>query len=301
MTVRAAVDCGTNMTRLLIVDDAGRQLVRHQEYTRLGEGVDRTGRLDPEAMKRTMEVLADYRKQIDQHGATAVRAVATSAARDAANVHELQLLAGGALGHKLEVIDGTDEAALSFAGATASLDSSEPWLVVDIGGGSTELAVGRPGEDPVTTSLDVGSVRLTERFLTSDPPTAEQLSQAVSVVRRHLQEAGMLHPQILEARRMLGVAGTFTTMAAIEIGLQTHDPEQIEHFQLTRAAAEDVFRTLATEKLSDRIHNPGLPPERADIIVAGCLIAVSVMREFDLDGCLVSERSLLDGLVAGLA
>jgi len=299
MTVKAAIDCGTNMSRLLISGPGG-EVDRRLEFTRLGEGVDETGRLTSEAMRRTAEVLASYRNLMESHGVTRFRAIATSAARDAANVHEFQLLASAALGQRIDVIDGSEEAGLSFAGATAGRPEAQEMLVVDIGGGSTEMAFGRPGSDPLAISMDIGAVRVTERFLTSDPPSAEELSQAVSVVRLHLQEARMLHPELLGARALIGVAGTFTTMAAVEIGLVEYDRERVHGFRLDRAAAEDVFRTLATEPLADRRHNPGLAPERADIIVGGCVIAVGIMREFDLGGCEVSERDLLDGIVASL-
>lgn len=299
MTVLGAVDCGTNMSRLLIWGPDG-EIERRLEFTRLGEGVDETSRLTPEAMKRTAEVLAGYRKVMEDHGVERFRAIATSAARDAANVHEFQLLASAALGQRIEVIDGAEEARLSFAGAAAGRDGSTPVLVADIGGGSTEMAVGLPGSEPTPVSMDIGAVRVTERFLASDPPTAEELSQAVSVVRLHLQEARMLHPELTEARGLIGVAGTFTTMAAVEIGLVEYDREQVHGFRLDRAAAEDVFRTLATERLSDRIHNPGLAPERADIIVGGCIVAVSILREFEFEACEISEQDLLDGIIAGL-
>lgn len=300
MTTLAAVDCGTNMTRLLI-RRGSEDLERRLEFTRLGVGVDKNHRLDSDAVDRTLRVLGEFRALMDSHGVSGFRAVTTSATRDAANRDEFLGAASQVLGGPLELIRGEEEGQLAFRGATASLDARYgPFVVADIGGGSTELATGsgEAEDEPAVVSLDVGCVRVTERFLESDPPTPEQLSQAVSVVRIHLQEAAREVPAIREARQLVGVAGTFTTMAAVEMGLAEYDRDRVHHFDLTKAAAEDVFRTLATEPLKDRVHNPGLARERADVIVAGALVAVSIMREFEFSSCLVSEADLLDGLIA---
>lgn len=293
-----AVDCGTNSTRLL-VREAGdpRPLARRMHITRLGEGVEATRRLDPAAIERTAAVLRDYRAVMDDLGVASFRAAATSAARDAMNREEFFAAAAQALGAPPELLGGAEEGRLSFVGATAELDpSAGPFLVVDIGGGSTEFVAGTEAPSSVT-SIDVGCVRLTEKFLRSDPPTGEELSQAISVVRAHLDDVSREVPEAKEARCLVGLAGTITTMAAVEIGLQEYDPERIHHFVLTRAAAEDVFRTLATEARADRVHNPGLEPARADVIVGGAAILVAVMRHFGFDECLVSESDILDGLV----
>ena len=300
MSTLAAIDCGTNMTRLLIRRD-GQELERRLEFTRLGVGVDEHHRLDDEAVQRTLAVLRQFRELMESKGVVGFRAVTTSATRDADNRDEFLAAASDVLGGPLELLSGENEGRLAFRGATAQLDPAfGPFVVADIGGGSTELATGsgQLDDEPEVVSLDVGCVRVTERFLQNDPPTSEQLSQAVSVVRIHLQEAAREVPAIREARQLVGVAGTFTTMAAVEMGLQVYDPGRVHHFDLTKAAAEDVFRTLATEKLADRVYNPGLAPERADVIVAGALVAVSIMREFDFGSCLVSEADLLDGLIA---
>jgi exopolyphosphatase/guanosine-5'-triphosphate,3'-diphosphate pyrophosphatase len=167
--------------------------------------------------------------------------------------------------------------------------------VVDIGGGSTEFAV-----DGGVVSIDVGCVRLTERFLHGDPPDAGELSDALSIVRGHLDDVVRELPATLDAARLVGLAGTVTAMAAIEQGLPVYDADKVHHFALTRAAAEDVFRTVATEPRARRRHNPGLEPDRVDVIVGGALILVAVLRHFGFDECLVSERDLLDGLVAEL-
>ncbi|MDP9404870.1 MAG: Ppx/GppA family phosphatase [Actinomycetota bacterium] len=294
----AAVDCGTNSTRLLVREDRHpRPLARRMHITRLGEGVDARRRLDPAAIERTVAVLRDYRAVMDDLGVASFRATATSAARDAMNREEFFDAAAEALGAPPELLGGAEEGRLSFLGATAELDRAEgPFLVVDIGGGSTEFVVGTQAPSGVA-SIDVGCVRLTEKFLRSDPPTPEELSQAISVVRAHLDDVKRELPEAKEARCLVGLAGTVTTIAAVEIGLQEYDAERIHHFVLTRAAAEDVFRTLATESRSDRLHNPGLEAARADVIVGGAAILVTVMRHFGFDELLVSEADILDGLV----
>ncbi|MCU1484824.1 MAG: hypothetical protein JWN67_1570 [Actinomycetia bacterium] len=289
----AAVDIGTNSTRLLVGDD------RRTTITRLGQGVDTTGRLDPAAMARTLDVLRAYGEAIRAAGAERVRAVATSAVRDAANRDEFLDAAEAALGTRPELLSGDEEGRLSFLGATASLDPADgPFLVFDIGGGSTEFVVGTTQPEGVL-SVDTGAVRLTEQWLASDPPTPEELSMAVSVARTHVEEVGRQLPAAKQAKRLVGLAGTVTSVAAVELGY--YDPEAVHHFRLTRAAAEDVFRTLATESLVDRRENPGLQPERADVIVGGCCILVSVLRHFEADEVLVSETDILDGIVASIS
>ena len=301
----AAIDCGTNSTRLLVVGPDGETLERLMQITRLGKDVDRTGILAPEAIERTVAVLRDYRRVMDRHGVSGARITATSAARDAANREDFFSTAEEAVGARPELLGGDEEARLSFAGATASLDPDDgPFLVVDIGGGSTEFAVGpAPDGDRLTPagaiSVDVGCVRISERFLHRDPPSPEELVQALSVVDSYLDDVAREVPEVTDAVRLVGLAGTVSTVAAVEIG-KDYDRELIHHFVLTRAAAEDVFRTLATEKRVDRIANPGLEEARADVIVGGCLILVAIMRHFGFGQCLVSEDDILDGLVMSL-
>jgi exopolyphosphatase/guanosine-5'-triphosphate,3'-diphosphate pyrophosphatase len=299
MTV-AAIDCGTNSTRLLVADDHGRPLARLMRITRLGQGVDATGRLAPEAIERTLVVLREYRAAMDRLDVERVRMTATSAARDAENRDEFFDAARAIVGVAPELLPGAEEGRTAFRGATADLDpAAGPFLVVDIGGGSTEFIVGAGGgTDPDgVVSVDIGCVRVTEKFLTSDPPAPEELSQTVSMVRDHLDDVARELPAAKDARRLVGLAGTVTTIAAVEQGLAEYDRESIHHFVLTRAAAEDVFRTLATEPAAQRRHNPGLEPERVDVIVGGAAILVAIMRFFDFDECLVSEADILDGLV----
>lgn len=300
MSVVAAIDCGTNSTRLLISEN-GRTLDRRMVITRLGQGVDKSGRLDPAAIERVLTVLRDYRGAMDEHGVSKVRITATSAARDASNREDFFGPAHDVIGTAPELLSGEQEAQLSFAGATAELDPSDgPFLVVDIGGGSTEFIVGST-EPEAARSLNIGCVRLTEQYLESDPPAPEELSNAVGSVRDDLEEMRLALPALNFGCKMIGLAGTVSAVAAIEQGLHTYDRDKIHHFTLTKAAAEDVFRTLATERLKDRIHNPGLERERADVIVGGCVVLVSVMRVFGFNECLVSESDILDGLVASLA
>ena len=296
----AAIDCGTNSTRLLVSDGGPRPLERRMQITRLGQGVDATHRLDPAAVERTVGVLAGYRHLIDRHGVEQVRMVATSAVRDSANRADFLDAAEAAIGVRPELLDGDEEGRLSFRGATTGVDrAAGPFLVVDIGGGSTEFVVGT--DEPVgVLSVDIGCVRLTERYLHHDPPTPIELSQAISVMRAHLDDVKREVPAVKEAAVLVGLAGTVTTMAAVEIGLLEYDADRIHHFVLTRSAAEDVFRTLATERREDRVHNPGLEEARADVIVGGAAILVTIMRHFEFGSCLVSEADILDGIALSL-
>jgi exopolyphosphatase/guanosine-5'-triphosphate,3'-diphosphate pyrophosphatase len=301
MTMLAGIDCGTNSTRVLVADETGRTVERLMRITRLGQGVDATGRLAEEAIARTVAVLEEYRKVLDQHGVERVRMTATSAARDASNRDDFFAAATAAVGVTPELLGGDEEARLSFQGATSDLDPDDgPFLVVDIGGGSTEFAVGSSGEPDGVLSTDIGCVRITEKFLHSDPPAPEELSQAFDVVRGHLDDVARVIPSVAEVRRFVGLAGTVTTMAAVELGLADYDRDRIHHFVLTRAAAEDVFRTLATESRRRRLFNPGLEEARADVIVGGAIIVTAIMRYFELSECLVSEADILDGLVLSL-
>lgn len=304
MSILAAIDCGTNSTRVLISEGEGRHrraLDRQNVITRLGRGVHTTGQLDPASIDATVDVLRRYKASIDAHGATAVRMTATSAARDARNAAAFFDAAEAATGVRPELISGEEEGHLSFAGATSDLDpAAGPFLIVDIGGGSTELVAGTDRVEAVR-SLDLGCVRLTEAHLASDPPAPEELSNAIGEVSEQLDDLLRAVPAFTAARTVVGLAGTITTVAAVEIGLATWDRDAIHHFRLTRAAAEDVFRTLATESLADRVHNPGLEAARADVIVGGCCILVALFRKLGLEELLVSEADILDGLVLSLA
>jgi exopolyphosphatase/guanosine-5'-triphosphate,3'-diphosphate pyrophosphatase len=298
---RAAIDIGTNSTNLLVVGPDGRR-ERWVNVTRLGQGVDRHRRFAPEAVSRTLDALREYRARLDERGvgAEALRIGATSGSRDAEDREEFFARAAEILGSPPELLSGEEEARLSFRGATADLDPAlGPFLVVDIGGGSTELALGQD-EPAVSLSMDVGAVRMTESELHGDPPAAEELANAIAVAQAHLDDALLAAPELAAAGTVVGIAGTITTVAAVELGLATYDPEVIHGFELTRDAAEDVFRTLATEPLADRVHNPGLPRARADVIVGGCCILVTILRRLHVPAIRISDRNILDGMVESL-
>jgi exopolyphosphatase/guanosine-5'-triphosphate,3'-diphosphate pyrophosphatase len=303
----AAVDIGTNSVRLLVADVDGsgrdakvRTLDRRMRITRLGQGVDRTRALAAGAIARTLDVLREYRTALHDLEVERVRATATSAARDATNRDDFFVPATDVLGLAPELLSGEEEARLSFSGATADLDAPAPHLVVDIGGGSTEFVLGTDAPTGLV-SLDIGCVRITEQFLHSDPPAPEELANAIATVRDLVADVPRLVPGAADAGTLVGLAGTITTVAAIEQGLPEYDPSRIHHFRLTRDAAEDVFRTLATESSAQRAHNPGLEPGRVDVIVGGAVVLVSILRVLGYDEMLVSESDILDGLVRSLA
>ena len=307
----ASVDIGTNSVRLLVadVDGAGTgvrvdTLDRRMRITRLGQGVAGDRRLHPDAIARTLAVLDEYGAAARDFGVEAIRATATSAARDSSNRDDLFDPAERALGVRPDLLSGDEEARLSFLGATAGLATVHgepaPYLVVDIGGGSTEFVFGTDAPEGLI-SVDIGCVRITEQFLHSDPPAPEELSAAVSVVRDHLTDVEREIPNLRDAKTLVGLAGTVTTVAAVEQGLPEYDRERIHHFRLTRAAVEDVFRTLALESAEQRRHNPGLEAERVDVIVGGTIVLAAVMRAFAFDEMLVSEDDILDGLIRDLA
>lgn len=303
MTRVASLDLGTNSTRVLVaraVDGKLDTLDRRNTITRLGQGVGATGRLADEAVERTLDCLRGYRAILDEHRVERVRVAATSAARDAANRDELFDAVEAIVGARPELLSGEQEGRLSFIGATGELDPSlAPFLVVDIGGGSTELIVGSDEVEGVM-SVDIGCVRLTEAYLEHDPPQPEELAACLSVTEAHLDDVLREIPAVGQARTLVGLAGTVTTVAAVEMGLATYDRDRIHHFRLTHEAAEDVFRTLATEARADRIHNPGLEEARADVIVGGCCVLVSIFRHLGFEEMIVSEADILDGLALSL-
>jgi exopolyphosphatase/guanosine-5'-triphosphate,3'-diphosphate pyrophosphatase len=296
----AAIDCGTNSTRLLVADADGKTIERLMHITRLGRDVDRTGRLAAESIDATGRVLREYREVLDRHGVERVRMTATSAARDASNRDEFFEVAAEIIGQVPELLTGDEEALLSFAGATAELDPADgPFLVADIGGGSTEFAVGTT-HAVGQLSLDIGCVRMTEKYLLHDPPLPEELTATLQVVETYLDDVARELPEANEARCFVGLAGTVTTVAALDLGLKEYDAELIHHHRLGKDAVEEVFRELATETLAQRLDEPGMEAERADVIVGGCCILVAIMRYFAFESCLVSESDILNGLVASL-
>ncbi|NOX32100.1 MAG: exopolyphosphatase [Actinobacteria bacterium] len=297
------IDCGTNTTRLLISGPGG-DVVRIAKITGLGRGMGRTGLLRADAIDRVIGALRTFRSELEAHSVVQLRIVATSAARDAANGDDFLDQVGAVLGARPEILSGDDEAALCFAGATGGLEHEGSVMVVDIGGGSTEFSVGRvvDGEPLLlgTVSTDMGSVRFTEEFVEHDPPLPEELSNMLQVIQAHLEDVIRILPAAANSSVVLAVAGTATTVAAVELGLIEYDHGLLDGFVLTRDAAEDVFRTLATEPLVDRVHNPGLESDRADVIVAGSAILVGLMRHFGLASVVVRERDILDGLAVTL-
>jgi exopolyphosphatase/guanosine-5'-triphosphate,3'-diphosphate pyrophosphatase len=294
----AAVDCGTNSLRLLVADVHGTtkdDLHREMRVVRLGQGVDRTGVLDPAALERTRLALVDYAAVCAELGVDKTRMVATSATRDARNRSDFVALVEAALGVTPEVITGDEEAALSFTGATADLDPADgPFLVMDIGGGSTELVLGTTSVE-AARSVDVGCVRLTERHLLSDPPTAAEIAAARADV-----DAGLA--QVLEvvpasrARTAIGLAGSVTTVAALALGLAAYDAEQIH---LSRLSVEQVRRITADLLAMTRAERAALPvmhPGRVDVIGGGALVLERAMTLLGLVEVVVSESDILDGI-----
>jgi exopolyphosphatase / guanosine-5'-triphosphate,3'-diphosphate pyrophosphatase len=299
----AAIDCGTNSTRLFVVDAKGNSLERQMRITRLGEGVDATGKLSPEAVDRCLSVLTEFREVMDRLGVGRARLVATSAARDASNGEEFLRSAGEITGVQPELLTGIDEARLSMAGAVSDLDpAAGPFLVVDIGGGSTELVEGSSADAPdlAAVSMQIGCVRVTERFLSSDPPTAAELSSAESAVVELLDAAIAEQPDLAKGRRLVGLAGTVTTLSSLQMGLDEYDRDRVHHSVLTLVNTYDWYRTLAAEVRQARLDRAGMVPGREDVIVGGALILAKIMTRLGFDECLVSEADILDGMVAGL-
>jgi exopolyphosphatase/guanosine-5'-triphosphate,3'-diphosphate pyrophosphatase len=295
----AAVDCGTNSTRLLIVS-AARPVERLMRITRLGQGVDESGRLQPSAIARTLAVLAEYRQRMDVHRVARARLVATSAVRDARNGEEFLALASATIGVRAELLDGETEGALAFAGATSvlGLDPTDA-VVVDIGGGSTELVVGGPQTRAV--SLELGCVRLTERFFAHDPPTHAELEAAARYVDAQLEVAAEKLPELADRGRVLvGLAGTVSTLGALSQGLTHYERDRIHGTRLSQADVRLWCDRLAAERSRQRAQRPGLSPGREDVIVGGVVVLREVMERFGFEYCTVSEADLLDGIAATL-
>ncbi|MBF6555193.1 MAG: Ppx/GppA family phosphatase [Acidimicrobiales bacterium] len=299
----AAIDCGTNSTRLLIADASGRPLERHTQITRLGEAVDATGELSADAIERCVWVLTEYRHLMDGLGVLRGRLVATSAVRDASNGEDFLHAASEVTGLSPELLTGTEEGRLSMAGAISDLDPTDgPFLILDIGGGSTELITGSGPDDPdlSAVSLQLGCVRVTERYLLSDPPTPAELDDAEAMINGLLDQAASENPQLLAAHRLVGLAGTITTLASLQLGLDVYDRDRIHHAVLSADDVHKWCRTLASEDRSARLDRAGMVPGREDVIVAGAMILEAAMSRFEFDQCLVSEADILDGMVVSL-
>jgi exopolyphosphatase/guanosine-5'-triphosphate,3'-diphosphate pyrophosphatase len=308
----AALDCGTNSTRLLVAapwpiggPGATVALRREMRITRLGQGVDRTGELDPEAVQRTVEVLADYRRLMEPLAPAAARAVATSAARDAGNGASFLAAAAEALGGiRPEVLSGDEEGRLSFAGATAELPADGgPYLVMDVGGGSTELIAGDAGGEVLaTTSLDIGCVRVTERYLAGagDPPAPAAVAAARAAVGELIEGACAAAPALRTPKVLVGLAGTVSALVRLDQGLVDYDRSRIHHAVIRRDTVEQLLGELAAVPLEERRRRPGLEPGRAGVIVGGALVVAEAMARLGFEELLASESDILDGIVAGL-
>jgi exopolyphosphatase/guanosine-5'-triphosphate,3'-diphosphate pyrophosphatase len=298
----AAVDCGTNSLRLLVADlnDGGKTDVhREMRIVRLGQGVDRTGMLAPDALERTRLALVDYAALCSELDVEATRFVATSATRDAANRDVFTDLVVAALGVEPDVVSGDEEARLSFLGATADLDPNDgPFLVMDIGGGSTELVLGTD-EVEAARSVDVGCVRLTERHLHDDPPTELQVAAARADVVAALRLAASVVP-VSRARTAVGLAGSVTTVAAVALGLSSYWPEVIHHARLTAEQVRDTSHALLTMTRDERAALPVMHPGRVDVIGGGALVLQTAMEEYALKDLLVSESDILDGIALSI-
>jgi exopolyphosphatase/guanosine-5'-triphosphate,3'-diphosphate pyrophosphatase len=298
MTRVAAVDLGTNSTRLLVADvDGGERLdevVRLLTITRLGEGVDERRRLLPVPIARVRNTLSEYRRELEAHGATRTLAIGTSAIRDAENGEAFLGEIEWSYGFATQLLDGDEEAALMLRGVAAGRDGSlEDTLVVDIGGGSTELVLSANGGPPASTSIDVGCVRITERFLGSDPPAARELEDASAFVR------SLLPPY--DARGAIGVAGTVTTLATLDLGDAEYDPQRTHGHRVPRASIERELERLAGMTTAERADVPGIEPGRAPVIVAGLLVLREIVYAYDLDEIEVSERDILHGAALAAA
>jgi exopolyphosphatase/guanosine-5'-triphosphate,3'-diphosphate pyrophosphatase len=299
----AAVDCGTNSTRLLVVRASGEVAAREMRITRLGAGVDASRRLQPEAIGRTLDVLKDYRAIMDTEQVTRARVVATSAVRDAANPDAFLEPASDVVGVRAEVLSGDEEGRVSYEGATAELpDIGGQTVVIDIGGGSTEI-VTFTGGAIAAISLDIGCVRLTERYLKNDPPTVEEVDAARGAIGAELDRATRRIPVLAKLGgrdRLVGLAGTVSTLASLELGLTHYERDRIHHSVLSRTSVEKWCDLLGAERVQDRAERPAIPKGREDVIFGGALVLRETMVRFGVAECVVSEADILDGLVLGL-
>ncbi|MFF4212558.1 exopolyphosphatase [Streptomyces sp. NPDC001796] len=313
MTRVAAIDCGTNSIRLLVADaDPGTgelvELDRRMTIVRLGQGVDRTGRLAPEALERTFAACREYAEVIKKHGAERIRFVATSASRDAENRDEFVRGVVDILGVEPEVISGDQEAEFSFTGATRELtgrtDLATPFLVVDIGGGSTEFVVG-DGHVRAARSVDIGCVRMTERHLVrdgavTDPPTEEQIAAIRSDIEAALDLAEQTVP-LREAHTLVGLAGSVTTVSAIAQDLPEYDSTRIHHSRISRDRVREITGALLHSTHAERAAIPSMHPGRVDVIGAGALVLLAIMERIDATEVVVSEHDILDGIAWSIA
>jgi exopolyphosphatase/guanosine-5'-triphosphate,3'-diphosphate pyrophosphatase len=307
---RAAVDVGTNSVRLLLVGADGRRITREMTVTRLGAGVDRTGRLDDAALARTLDTIAAYRDRWRSHGVDGrVRIAATSAVRDARDRDRFFDGVRELTGVEAEVLSGEEEARLSFLGAVGAVEVARPPAVVDVGGGSTELIVGADAADRAavagSVSLQLGCVRLTERHLATDPPTGDERDAARATVRQRLAEADRVLAEqgaaLTDAASLIGVAGTATTLGALHLGLTAYDEDRIHGARLPAAALTELTERLVAMSTAQRAALGPVQAGREDVLHGGAIVLDEVVRRYGFGELVVSEADILDGLVASLA
>jgi exopolyphosphatase/guanosine-5'-triphosphate,3'-diphosphate pyrophosphatase len=295
------VDLGTNSTRLLVADvqdGAVRELERRLEITRLGEAVDERRQLLPQAIARVRNVLVDYRRAIENLGAERTLAFATSAVRDSENGEAFLGEIEWSYGFQTRLLSGEEEALLTFRGVSAGRSLTEKTLVVDVGGGSTELILGGSNGVAFQKSFDLGCVRLTERFLTSDPPSARELTDCAGYVQSLLNER---IPPGLQPVGAIGVAGTVTTLATLDLGLDEEEPEIVHGHVLTTERIADELARLAAVPVAKLRERRGLHPERAPVIVAGAVVVLETLRYFGIDALGVSEHDIMHGAALAAA
>jgi exopolyphosphatase/guanosine-5'-triphosphate,3'-diphosphate pyrophosphatase len=300
-----ALDLGTNSIRLLIAEvKNGRTLTRKRltRITRLGKGVDEHKSISEPAMKRTARALSSYKESMVEYGVECYRAVATSAVRDAANRDWFVQKIYESTGVRVDVISGQEEAHLSFLGATSEMGErlKEGILVVDVGGGSTELILGDEGGIRLSASKDVGCVRMSERFLKSDPPTEEEIARMMEHITITLQDVAQ-RAKAIGFNLMMGTAGTITNLSAVNMGLRKYDPEEIHLSRLTREEIQKIFYHLGSLNVAQRKKVVGLEKKRADVMVGGTGVVLAIMEMLEMDELVVSEKDILDGIVLELS
>lgn len=299
----AAIDCGTNSIRLLIADIDGnnfREVVRDMEIVRLGQGVDETGQFHPDAIARTLAAVDKFAAEIAKRGVEKIRFCATSATRDATNRHLFVDGVRDRLGIELEVISGDEEAALSFAGAIKDLDPSDgPFLVVDIGGGSTEFVFGTSTVE-AARSVNIGCVRMTERHFASDPAKSEQIEAARTDIQAAIAQAAAVVP-ITQAKTLVAVAGTATTVAAAALELPEYDRYAIHLSRISAQQTHDAATMFANTSREQRLQLGYMHPGRVDVIAAGALVLSEIMKATGATEFIASESDILDGMAFSLA
>ena len=306
MTRVAAIDCGTNSIRLLVadvVDGRLRDVTRQMRIVRLGEGVDRTGAFSDGALTRTFAALDDYEAQIRALDVERVRMVATSATRDASNRDAFVEGVAARLGVPPDVVAGSEEASLSFEGATADLSGAglrEPFLVCDIGGGSTEFVLGSSVGVTASISVDIGCVRMTERHLHDDPPSASQVESARGDIDAAIARAAEVVP-LGDAETLIGLAGSVTTVVALVLRLQAYDPARIHHARISADDVGEVTHRLLTMTRAERAALPAMHEGRVDVIPAGALVLHQIMERGGFDSVVASEHDILDGIALSIA